>query len=311
MTAFYNEIEPYCVKWLGNLSQANLIAPGLVESKSIALVQPNELTTYTQAHFFAGIGVWSYALKLVGWPDSVPVWTGSCPCQPFSRSGQKRGFADARHLWPEWFRLIKQQTPPILFGEQVASPDGLKWLDLVSSDLENEGYSFASADLPAAGIGAPHKRSRIFFVAYLNNQSDTRFTTYLRQWRVFKPQAEKARESATNVQTGQLGNTHSNAAKHVQHEHSKVSGSQSQSGNLSLPVGSRDASSLLAGFWSDCEWVYCKDGKTRPIEPSVSPLVNGSPKDLDRLRALGNAIVAPVAAEFIACSLEAIEQILV
>ena len=125
---------------------------------------------YTQCHFFAGIGIWSYALRLAGWPDDREVWTGSCPCQPFSAAGKGEAFDDERHLWPEFFRLIEARRPVVCFGEQVASIDGLAWLDLVQSDLDHAGYTCGAVDLCAAGFGAPHRRQRLYWVADTANE---------------------------------------------------------------------------------------------------------------------------------------------
>ncbi len=149
-----------------NLAQAGHIATGTVDQRSIRDLRPSDVEGATQFHAFAGLGAWSYALRLAGWPDDRPVWTGSCPCQPFSSAGRKGGFDDERHLWPAWFDLIRECRPAIVFGEQVASPDGLTWLDLVSSDLEGAGYAFGASDLCAACVGAPHIRQRLYFVAY-------------------------------------------------------------------------------------------------------------------------------------------------
>ena len=105
--------------------------------------------------------------RTAGWPDDRPVWTGSCPCQPFSAAGQAgQGFADPRHLWPVWFLLIRECQPPIVFGEQVAGAIKPGWLDAVFTDLEAEGYATGAAVLPACGVGAPHHiRQRAWFVA--------------------------------------------------------------------------------------------------------------------------------------------------
>lgn len=161
----YNEIEPYPAAWLRNLCAANLIAPGRVDERSIADVQADELADAVQFHTFAGIGIWSLALRMAGWPDDRPVWTGSCPCQPFSEAGKGAGFKDERHLWPEWFRLIRECRPEHIFGEQVCSAAGGAWLDLVHADLESVGYTVGAVVLPAASVGAPHIRHRIFFGA--------------------------------------------------------------------------------------------------------------------------------------------------
>jgi DNA (cytosine-5)-methyltransferase 1 len=163
--AYYNEIDPFAAQWLRNLVAANLIAPGDVDERSIRDVQATDLRGFRQCHFFAGIGVWSHALRLAGWPDDREIWTGSCPCQPFSVAGSQLGTADERHLWPEFFRLIRECRPAIIIGEQVAGPAALAWLDLVSADLEGEGYAVGAADLCAASVGAPHIRQRLYWVA--------------------------------------------------------------------------------------------------------------------------------------------------
>ena len=162
---YYNEHNRFAAQWLRNLVASGKIAPGDVDERSITEVQPDDLRGYTQCHFFAGIGGWSAAMRLAGWPDDRPVWTGSCPCQPFSVAGQRRGFSDQRHLWPEFFRLIRECRPPSVFGEQVAGAAGYAWWDHVASDLESADYAAAAADLPAASIGGSHARARIYWVA--------------------------------------------------------------------------------------------------------------------------------------------------
>ena len=163
--SYYNEHDRFAAEWLRGLVADGRIAPGFVDERDIRDVQPADLAGYVQCHFFAGIGGWSLALRLAGWDDARPVWTGSCPCQPFSSAGKRGGFADERHLWPTWFRLIRECRPAVVFGEQVASTDGLGWFDSVSTDLESEAYAVGAADIPAAGVGAPHRRQRLFFVA--------------------------------------------------------------------------------------------------------------------------------------------------
>ncbi|MDU7219231.1 MAG: DNA cytosine methyltransferase [Citrobacter freundii] len=168
--AYYNEIDPYAAQWLRNLMAAGLIAPGFVDERSIEDVTPADLRGFTQVHFFAGIGVWSYALRRAGWPDSRPVWTGSCPCQPFSPAGKGKGFTDERHLWPAMHWLVGQCDPVVIFGEQSASADANDWIDLVQADMEAMGYAFGACAFPSASVGAPHIRDRAYWVADTNRE---------------------------------------------------------------------------------------------------------------------------------------------
>lgn len=170
MTAYYNENDPKAAAWLRELIKQGHIADGEVDERDIRDVRPVELTGYTQCHFFAGIGVWSYALRQAGWSDDRPIWTGSCPCQPFSTAGAGIGFDDERHLWPHWHHLIRHGKPegvPI-FGEQVAAKSALPWLDLVQSDMEAENHAVWAYDICAAGFGAPNIRQRLFWAAHPN-----------------------------------------------------------------------------------------------------------------------------------------------
>jgi DNA (cytosine-5)-methyltransferase 1 len=166
VTTYYNEIDPYAAQWLRNLIDAGHIAPGVVDERSIEDVRPDDLREFTQCHFFAGIGIWSLALRRAGWSDDRPVWTGSCPCQPFSESGQGAGFADERHLWPAFFRLIGECRPAIILGEQVAGKRAGPWIDLVQDDLEGLGYAVGAAVLPAGGFGSDHIRDRTYWCAH-------------------------------------------------------------------------------------------------------------------------------------------------
>ena len=174
--AYYNENDPFAAEWLRKLILFGHIAPGDVDERSIEDVKPDDLQGYDQCHFFAGIGVWSYALRCAGWADDRPVATGSCPCQPFSVSNsvwkRGKGIDDERHLWPHFFRIIKERRFPVVLGEQVASKDGLDWFDAVAADMEGENYFGGAVDLCAAGFGAPHIRQRLYF-AWLADAEQT------------------------------------------------------------------------------------------------------------------------------------------
>jgi DNA (cytosine-5)-methyltransferase 1 len=170
MKAFYNDIEKYACEWMQNLIFEGELSDGLIFQGSIKDLNPEALNGFERAHFFAGIGGWEYALNLAGWPADLPVWTGSCPCQPFSVAGKRKGEDDVRHLWPDFKKLIERHKPPVIFGEQVASKDGRDWLSGVRADLETLGYEVGAADLCAAGVGAPHIRQRLYWVAVSRSQ---------------------------------------------------------------------------------------------------------------------------------------------
>ncbi len=169
MSVYYNEFDPFAAEWLRELIKDGLIPEGMVDTRSIVDVRAEELAGYRQCHFFAGIGGWARALDIAGFGD-YPCWTGSCPCQPFSAIGKGAGTDDARHLWPAFRGLITQCRPPVVFGEQVASPAGRQWLSRVRADLEALGYGVGAADLCAAGVGAPHIRQRLYWVGDTERQ---------------------------------------------------------------------------------------------------------------------------------------------
>ena len=310
MTAYYNEIDPAAAAWLRELIAWGHIAPGEVDERSIEDVHPSDLRGFAQCHFFAGIGGWSLALRMAGWPDGRPVWTGSCPCQPFSAAGKGAGFSDERHLWPAFHWLIGQCEPPVVFGEQVASKDGLQWLDLVHADLEASGYAVEAADLCAAGVGAPHIRQRLYWVADANypglegRRQPGRGRT-----------AECAAGSGGLV--GGLADLHGSGCTPrgeglAPLGHGPTAGAD-RGADQDGPTRPTD------GFWRAADWLGCRDGRWRPVEPGTFPLVDGLHRGLVpssrigmeidaqktaeasvmRLRGYGNAIVPQVAAEFI------------
>jgi DNA (cytosine-5)-methyltransferase 1 len=312
MSAWYNEHDRYAAQWLRNLIAAGELPPGEVDERDIRDVRPVELVRYAQCHFFAGIGVWPRALRDAGWPDDRPVWTGSCPCQPFSQAGRGEGFADERHLWPAWDWLIGQSAPELLFGEQVEGPDGLAWLDLVFSDLEARGYACGSAVFPAAGVGAPHIRSRTYWMAHAGRERGQHIGHNL---------GATAGGSQSQIQQRQrlrLDDWAGGNAGGLADAHDIERGRRPDAQGLLAdgPAGGWNQSdSLVAGhrasrwpgpvngLWRDADWLFCRDGYWRPVEPGTFPLAHGAPARVGRLRAYGNAIVLPQATAFVAAAM--------
>jgi len=362
-TAYYNEHDPNAAAWLRVLISEGHIAPGIVDETSIEDVRPADLVGFTQCHFFAGIGVWSYALRLAGWADDRPVWTGSCPCQPFSAAGKGGGFDDERHLWPHFHWLISQCRPDVVLGEQVASKDGLAWLDLVQADLEGTGYAAGAVDLCAAGVGAPHIRQRLWWVAQRLAHADGRQLAGQPIIRGVERDGQNARRPegsgsapacrdhgglADGLSLGRQGlfgeggpgldrgphheRTQSGPRLGVEDgrmadaadigrdgrrtsETSVKPGSVERSARLRAASAGPAATSPTNGLWRDADWLFCRDGKWRPVEPGTFPLAARVADELGRgkstlggmarsnrvirLKGYGNGINGEVATGFI------------
>lgn len=279
MSAYYNENDPFAAAWLVELMKDGLIADGWVDTRSIEDVKPNELKGFTQCHFFAGIGVWSLALRVAGWPDDRPVWTGSCPCQPFSAAGEGRGFADERHLWPAWFHLISLCTPAIVLGEQVASKDGLGWLDLVSSDLEGKGYACGPTRTYAGAFQEVNERPRLYFAGL----ADTDSTRQQGQW----------------------------CDSSVAHETKKRQWSRADRYSAACGVGTLDFSGddgrAIRGV---LDHYILSNGSMYPIQPDILPLadVGEFRNRVAMLRGAGNALNLAQAACFVEAVMEYLDQ---
>lgn len=292
MTAYYNDNDPYCAQWLRNLIAKGLIAPGDVDERSIKSVHAADLKDYKQCHFFAGIGGWSLALRMAGVSDEEEVWTGSCPCQPFSIAGKNKNTSDERHLFPIWKKLIAECRPAIVFGEQTPAPLGRKWLARVHTSLENLDYQFEAADLCAAGVAAPHRRQRLWFVAHTMRTGRTKRGTITRKRQI-------ARSSSDRFMGNSISNNLGRDSRAGTGAQTKGRSTRNPHGNIS----DVSRSSSKAGYWSRSEVVWCIDEKFRRVEPGTFPVAHGVPKRVAKLRALGNSIVPQVAAKFIEAAL--------
>ncbi len=345
MSVYYNENDPAAAAWIRELISANLIPDGWVDTRSILEVRPHEIESFEQQHFFAGIAGWALALRLAEWPDDKPVRTGSCPCQPFSISGKKKGVKDNRHLWPVFRDLITFGEPTITFGEQVASPDGREWLAGVRNDLEGLGYEVGAADLCASGVGSPHIRQRLYWVANANGARFKRKAgeRLSKAWRPAirpancgavgrmaypdecsnigsiarvnqPPRTDGIQKDAIGIGNPNSSGRHTGGATVATAGH----GNAVEPASNAVRMGHANDQGWQGRneriFQCEHQWppgasnlvVLCEDGKARRFEPGSFPLADGFSGRVGLLRGYGNGIVPQLAAEFIKASVEAI-----
>ena len=323
--AWYNDSDPFCSRWLLNLVAAGGLPAGVVDRRDIAEVCAQDVFPHPQAHLFAGIGGWPLALELAGW-GTAPVWSASLPCQPFSLAGRKGGVTDRRHLWPVFVPLVDQLRPPVIFGEQVASPLGREWLAGVRLDLEALGYAVGAADLCAAGVGAPHIRQRLFWVANAGDEGSGRGTTGGLRGGTGQDRV-RSQEPRRQRSTGGLGNTdregpQGRGERSDEHADQWSPGEAGAAGRLGDAAhGSRwwpqgqpepgkpegtlggSGSSRPAGnYWSRFDVVPRRDPRGHVwcrVEPGTFPMAHGVPGRVGRISAYGNAIVPQVAEVFV------------
>ena len=315
---YYNENDPNCAAWLEQLIADGHLPDGWVDDRSIEDVRPDELIEYTQCHFFAGVGGWPLALQLAGWPNDRPVWTGSCPCQPYSNAGAGAGNDDPRNLWWCYRWLIQQCRPPVVFGEQVASKAGRQWLAGVQTDLQAMGYDTAGADLCAASVGAPHIRQRLWWVGYSKGDDQQRSSepamhgegvtagrssgdgrvghtvsqgSQGHAWHGrngHEPGRNDAPEAGSAAQAG--GDSGVADAECCGGHHGRrllgrcdqegKRGEKAKRGEPGQQAERDSASDSLRALWSESNLIPCADGKQRRIESGTQPLVDGIPRGM-------------------------------
>jgi DNA (cytosine-5)-methyltransferase 1 len=289
----YNDFDRHACAWLRELIKAGHLPEGTVDERSIKDVRGDDIRDARQWHTFAGIGGWPYALRLAGWPESIRTWTGSCPCQPYSAAGKGKGDADERNLWPDFYRLIRECRPNVVFGEQVENAVGHGWLDGVFADLEREGYACGAAVLGAHSVGAPHIRQRLYWVANAQGKRKSAVFGGSRQG-VLQPNGDCSTGRMVNtVQPGPEGFTRNG-------DH------RDQSGRFVPSAIGSIASAGSTGFWDQFDIAHCEAGKTRRIEPGTSPLAHGVSGRVGLLRGYGNAIVPQAGAAFITAFMQSV-----
>src|SRR6056297_48058 len=267
---YYNEWDSYAAEWLRNLIKEGNLPDGDVDERSITEVQPDDLKEYTQHHFFAGIGGWPLAVRLAGVSESERIVTGSPPCQPFSTAGQRKGYADERHLAPHWLRLVAAIRPTWVFGEQVAAAIRKDdWLDDLLDALEGAGYATGATVLPACSVGAPHIRQRLWVTAWLADSNALRW-----QGQSWSRPEEKQRVAEL---CGVGGVADSERGGHQSRDKPKRTAEE-----VGEVCGNGSDNTTEAG-WNGADWLWCRDGKWRPVESGTFPLAHGISGRVGRL----------------------------
>jgi DNA (cytosine-5)-methyltransferase 1 len=309
--------------------------------KTIAFCEIDKYCSLILDKHWKGIKIYNDVRKInkeqfdtdgIEYPDII---TGGFPCQPFSVAGKQKGTGDDRHLWPEMFRIIKTFKPKFVIGENVKGliniQDGVVF-ETVCTDLESEGYEVQAFNIPAAGVGAPHRRERIWILATLgNSELNGSSTTKITRSITETSNDNKERENATRefkgtsksrnsqdveiteprrrrtLQQGTVfqgeneneirkGNADQSQRSSSSSEYDVANPSSEQSHSNDNGQEQREISQQeqieLGGRSSGTLWP-----SNWEFEPNVGRVANGIPGRVHRLKGLGNSIIPKIAEE--------------
>ncbi len=258
---------------------------------------------------------------------SVDIITGGFPCQPFSQAGKRKGTKDDRYLWPEMLRIIREIKPSYVIGENVAgllSMENGKTLEGILTDLENEGYRAETFTIPACAVGAWHRRSRIWIIAYngswntwgrheskqakmrryesgQNSKTSNSFSGQDNSGGISKRKLEtsKALENVpyTNSRRLEGSGSERERTKYAKRDNREEGEDVSNSTVKRLPKSRQAGIGELQK--EDKKGLDNRPSKSNwwETEPNVGRVANGIPGRVDIRKGLGNAIVPQVAYE--------------
>jgi DNA (cytosine-5)-methyltransferase 1 len=205
---------------------------------------------------------------------TIDVLSGGFPCQPFSSAGKRKGKEDDRFIWPEMLRVVREVKPSFIVGENVAGIIGMA-IEQVLTEMEAEGYHTETFIIPACAVNAPHRRDRVWIIAYHKSQG---LQSGIVEGRTEKAVTWTSNDSSvfTNTNSELCGHGHNAAVDTVRATKTKIEDGRQ-------PISNSE------------QW---------DAEPALDRVADGVPNRVDRIKGLGNAIVPQVAFEIF----KAIEQ---
>jgi DNA (cytosine-5)-methyltransferase 1 len=281
--------------------------------KTIAFCERDEYCRLLLQKHWKGVKIYNDIKKLEGKDieEKVDILTGGFPCQPYSVAGKQKGTNDDRYLWPEMFRIIKEVQPTFIIAENVRGliniQDGMVF-ETVCSDLESEGFEVQTFVIPAAGVGAPHKRDRVWIVGYSKHNGSLTSKIKRGYNEVNAGTSKRQNETIESERTsGSRNNEIMENSRRTLRQGSKLSKENANESRKENANQFERSSSTSKHNVADTERVYVQrqQGRSRQeqsrgeswweFEPSVGRVANGVPGRVYRLKALGNSIVPQIA----------------
>ena len=279
--------------------------------KTVAFCEMDEYCKLVLQKHWKGVKIYNDVKELKGEEiikehGTIDIVVGGFPCQPFSIAGARKGTDDNRHLWPEMFRIIKELKPRWVIGENVRGivsiQNGMVF-ENVCTDLEGEGYEVRAFNIPAAGVGAPHKRERIWIVA--NSRRTLRQGSELERENANEGEQENANQHQRSSGTPEhnVANTNTRLSEQSNQEvQARGNTLNSSSGDVANTNGERQQEQCgTESVQKEGNESQRSSSQARHTgwesEPDVGRVAHGLSGRVHRLKALGNSIVPKIAEE--------------
>lgn len=283
--------------------------------KTIAFCERDEYCRLLLQKHWKGVKIYNDIKKLEGEDieEKVDILTGGFPCQPYSVAGKQKGTDDDRYLWPEMFRVIREVKPTFIIAENVRGliniQDGMVF-ETVCSDLESEGFEIQPFIIPAAGVGAPHKRERVWIVGYSKHNGS--LTSKVKRGYNKADAGTKERQNKT-IESERTSRSRDNEimenTRRTLRQGSEFRKENEDEGRQENANQLERSSGTPEHYVADSKGVHVQGQQDRSgqeqsggeswweFEPNVGRVADGVPGRVHRLKALGNSIVPQIAEE--------------